>query len=80
MRELSYEDIVKNNVDTVAQFKALAFMKEELDLKEFKVYINDEDSLKVVDKDGSVGYFGYDKKLDDIVYDCVMFDEIDITI
>ena len=51
MRLLSNEDILKNNVDTIPQFYILDYLKKNLNIGKFDVYIVDRNNLKVIDKE-----------------------------
>ena len=68
MRKLTYEDIIKNNVDTTLQYKALEYIKECLDLKLFKVYLYNEYTIKVTDINNKSGYFEYDEMINNVLY------------
>ena len=68
MRKLTYEDIIKNNVDTTLQYKALEYIKECLDLKLFKVYLYNEYTIKVTDRNNKSGYLEYDEMINDVLY------------
>ena len=50
MRLLTKEDISKNNVETISQYKILDYLKHNLNIDEFDVYLQDRDIIKVVDK------------------------------
>lgn len=68
MKKLTLEEIQKNNVDTINQFKILQFLKKELNLRMFEVYLYDENTIKVIDKHNETGYFSYDKKVNDFTF------------
>lgn len=68
MKKLTIEEIQKNDVNTINQFKVLHFLKKELDLNCFDVYLYNEDTIKVIDKHNDVGYFSYNQKVNDITY------------
>lgn len=59
MKLLSKENIVKNHVDTIEQFKVLMYLKEHLSIDEFIVYLIDRCTIKVIDKNNESGYFKY---------------------
>lgn len=68
MKKLTIEEIQKNDVNTINQFKVLQFLKKELDLNCFDVYLYNEDTIKVIDKNNDVGYFSYNKEVNDITF------------
>lgn len=68
MRELTKDDILKNKVDTISQYKILDYLKKNLNINEFQVYIIDRDNIKVVDKENKYLYFNYDTSTKEITY------------
>ena len=57
MRKLSKENIYKNQVDTISQYKMLEYLKKNLNINEFKVYLVDRDTIKVLDKEDKQLFF-----------------------
>lgn len=68
MKELSYEDVLKNRVDTISQFHILDYLKNNLNVCEFKIYLIDRDNIKVLDKHNEYLYFHYDNKNKKVTY------------
>ena len=68
LRELSYEDILKNKVNTISQFHILDYLKNNLNINEFKIYLIDRDNIKVLDKNNEYLYFHYDNKSKKVSY------------
>lgn len=68
MKELSYEDVLKNKVDTISQFYILDYLKKNLNINEFKIYLIDRDNIKVLDKNNEYLYFHYDNKNKKVTY------------
>lgn len=68
LRELSYEDILKNKVNTISQFHILDYLKNNLNINEFKIYLVDRDNIKVLDKNNEYLYFHYDNKSKKVTY------------
>ena len=68
MKELSYEDVLKNRVDTISQFYILDYLKNNLNIDEFKIYLIDQDNIKVLDKNNEYLYFHYDNKNKKVSY------------
>ena len=50
MRLLSNEDILKNNVDTISQFYILDYLKKNLNIGKFDVYIVEGKDFPLMDK------------------------------
>lgn len=68
MRLLNKEDILKNRVDTISQYHILDYLKKNLNVDEFKIYLIDRDNIRVVDKENDCLYFNYDKNTKEITY------------
>jgi len=68
MRKLTNDEIYKNNVDTLAQFMVLEYLKKNLSIYDFKVYLYDKNTIKVIDKNFETGYFEYNNKTKNIVF------------
>ncbi|HIS38127.1 MAG TPA: hypothetical protein IAB68_04905 [Candidatus Aphodocola excrementigallinarum] len=69
MKILNDEDILKSNVDTISQFYILDYLKKNLNVSEFKIYLVDSNKIKVTDKNDEVLYFSYDKEDKNVVYE-----------
>ena len=69
MKRLNDEDILKSNVDTISQFYILDYLKKNLNVSEFKIYLIDSNKIKVTDKNDEVLYFSYDKENKNVVYE-----------
>ena len=50
MKHLTKENILKNQVDTIEQFKVLDYLKKQLSIGEFNVFLIDRFTIKVIDK------------------------------
>ena len=59
MKLLTKENILKNQVDTIEQFKVLNYLKKQLSIDDFTVYLIDRFTIKVIDKNKEQGYFKY---------------------
>ncbi len=68
MKKLTNENILKNQVDTIKQFKVLEYLKKSFDIYEFKVYLFDRNTIKVIDKNYKSGYFQYDEKTKTVIF------------
>ena len=62
MRLLSKENIIKNQVDTIEQFKVLAYLKKQFNTDEVDLYLLDRFTIKLVDKNNDIGYFKCNSK------------------
>ena len=69
MKRLNDEDILNSNVDTISQFYILDYLKKNLNVSEFKIYLVDSNKIKVTDKNDEVLYFSYDKENKNVVYE-----------
>lgn len=68
MKLLNNEEIQKNSVDTINQYKVLQYLKSNLDIMAFKVYLFDRDTIKVIDKNEEVAYFKFDDNKKEIEF------------
>lgn len=64
--KLTNEDINKNNVDTIVQYYVLDYLKKQLNINEFEIYLYDKDIIKVIDKNLETGYFKYNSRTQNI--------------
>ena len=62
MKHLTKENFLKNQVDTIEQFKVLDYLKKQLSISEFAIYLIDRFTIKVIDKNNKQGYFKYNTK------------------
>ena len=62
MKHLTKENILKNQVDTIEQFKVLDYLKKQLFISDFVVILIDRFTIKVIDKNKEQGYFKYNTK------------------
>lgn len=62
MKHLNKENIIKNQVDTIEQFKVLSYLKNTFNLNEVNLYLYDRETIKLIDKNNEQAYFKYDKK------------------
>ena len=81
MRLLNKEDILKNRVDTISQYRILDYLKKNLNINEFQIYLVDRDNIKVVDKEDNYLYFNYYSSTKEVTYqDELMIKENDYEI
>lgn len=62
MRLLNKENIIKNQVDTIEQFKVLGYLKVKFNTDAVDLYLVDRFTIKLIDKNNDVGYFKYNKE------------------
>lgn len=67
MRELTKDEIKKNHVNSINLYYILDYLKKNLDIDKFKLYV-DKNNIKVIDKDDNVLFFSYDKQKKQVVY------------
>lgn len=68
MRLLNKEDILKNKVDTISQYHTLNYLKKNLNIDKFKIYLVDRDHIKLIDKEDKHLYFNYDSSKKEVTY------------
>lgn len=68
MCQLTNTDLLKNRVETINQYKVLQYLKNNLNIYEFQLFLYDEDTIKVVDKENEFAYFRLQKDTDDILF------------
>lgn len=68
MRELNKEEIQKNQVNTIPQYYILDYLKQNLNINEFKIYLVNRNNIKVVDTTGDYLYFSCDDNTKEITY------------
>ena len=62
MKLLTKENILKNQVDTIEQFKVLDYLKKQISISEFAVFLIDRFTIRVIDKNKEQGYFKCNSK------------------
>ena len=68
MCQLTNTDILRNRVATINQYKVLQYLKNNLNIYEFQLFLYDEDTIKVVDKENEIAYFRLQKDTDNILF------------
>ena len=66
MIELTKEDILRNRVNTISQFKVLKYLKSCLNTDMFHLYLV-KNGIKVVDSKDDTLYFYYDEMIKDVI-------------
>ncbi len=62
MKLLNKENIMKNQVNTIEQFKVLAYLKKEFNTDVVELFLVDRFTIKLVDKNNDIAYFKYNSK------------------
>ena len=62
MQLLNKENILKNQVNNIEQFKVLAYLKKEFNTDSVGLYLLDRFTIKLVDKNSDIDYFKYNSK------------------
>lgn len=68
MKQLTNEEIEKNCVETINQFKVLDYLKKNLNTFYFKIFLYDKDTLKVIDRNEKQAYFKYDEDTNEVLF------------
>lgn len=68
MKQLTNDEISKNHVETINQFKVLEYLKKNLDVFSFQIFLYDKDTVKVIDKEEKLAYFRYDEDTKDVLF------------
>ena len=68
MCQLTNTDILRNKVETINQYKVLQYLKNNLNIYEFQLFLYDEDTIKVVDRENEFAYFKLQKDTGDILF------------
>lgn len=67
-RELTKEEIIRNNVETINQYKVLQYLKKNLNVEEFRIVLYNPDTIKVLDKEDAIAYFKYENSTKEILF------------
>lgn len=68
MKQLNKEEINKNLVNTINQYKVLQYLKSNLNIYEFNLFLYDKDTIKVIDKENKSAFFIYQDNTKDIIF------------
>ena len=68
LKLLTEEEINKNRVETINQYRILQYLKNNLNIYAFRVYLYSRDIIMVVDIKNMVGYFYYDSIKKEVVF------------
>lgn len=62
MQHLNKENVLKNQVNTIEQFKVLEYLKKHFNTDEVSLYLLDRFTIRLIDNNNDVGYFKYNSK------------------
>ncbi len=68
MKQLKNEEITKNRVETISQYKVLEYLKNNLNIFSFGIFLYDKDTIKVIDSEEQQAYFRYDEDKKDVLF------------
>ncbi len=68
MKQLTNEELTKNCVETINQFKVLEYLKKNLNVFSFKIFLYDKNTLKVIDEKENQAYFKYDEDTNEVLF------------
>lgn len=68
MRKLTEYDLTRSSVHTIGQYKILDYLKQHLNIYEFKVNLINSNTVKVVDKEDKYLYFKYNEITKEVSY------------
>ena len=66
MKLLNKNNIIKNQVNTIEQYKVLKYLKDTFNTDAIDIYLVDRFTIKVIDKNNDIGYFKYNSKTKNI--------------
>lgn len=68
MKQLTNNEIIKNHVETINQYKVLDYLKKNLNVFSFEIFLYDKDTIKVIDSEEQQAYFRYDENKKDVLF------------
>lgn len=68
IENMSDYDRERNGVDTIEQFYVLQYLKSNLNLDSFEVYLINRNTIMVIDKNQERGFFKYDRTAEKILF------------
>ena len=60
MKQLTNDAIIKKQVETINQYRVLDYLKKNLNIFSFEIFLYDRDTIKVIDCENNEAYFRYD--------------------
>ncbi len=68
MKLLTNDEIINNRVETINQYKVLDYLKKNLNIFSFELFLYDKDTIKVIDSEEQQAYFRYDENKNDVLF------------
>ncbi len=68
MKQLTNEEITKNCVETINQYRVLRYLKKNLNIFSFEIFLYDKDTIKVIDSEEQQAYFKYDEDKKEVLF------------
>ncbi len=68
MKQLTNDEITKNRVETINQYRVLQYLKNNLNIFSFEIFLYDKDTIKVIDCEEKQAYFRYDEDKKDVLF------------
>ena len=68
MKILTKNEIENNHVDTIEQFKILIYIKKNINVNNFNIFLINKNLIKITDKENDFLYFSYDNEKRKVVY------------
>lgn len=66
MKLLNKNNIIKNQVNTIEQYKVLNYLKDTFNTNAIAIYLVDRYTIKVIDTNNDIAYFKYNNKTKNI--------------
>ena len=66
MKLLNKNNIIKNQVNTIEQYKVLNYLKDTFNIDAIAIYLVNRYTIKVIDINNDIGYFKYNNKTKNI--------------
>lgn len=68
MKQLTNDEIIKNRVDTINQYRVLDYLKKNFNIFSVEIFLYDKDTIKVIDKEFKQAYFRYDEDKKEVLF------------
>ena len=68
MKQLTNDEIIKNQVETINQYRVLDYLKKNLNIFSFEIFLYDRDTIKAIDCENKEAYFRYDNDKKEVLF------------
>lgn len=75
MKQLTNDEIIKNQVEMINQYRVLDYLKKNLNIFSFEIFLYDKDTIKVIDCENKTAYFRYNDDKKEVLFLEEEFDE-----